>query len=90
MTSDILNAVCFCVGYMIWLRKRQQEDDMAALAAAHAAGDTMGQKGNMDLAFLRQVSVSKWAGRQLGPRLPAPGQQALAYRIHISRCCSKQ
>jgi hypothetical protein len=58
MQSDIFNAVCFCVVYLIWLRKRQHEDDMAALAAAHAAGDTMGQKGNMDLAFLRQVSSS--------------------------------
>lgn len=50
-------AVCFCVGYVVWLRKRQQEEDLAALAAAHSAGDTMGRKGNMDMAFLRQVRM---------------------------------
>ena len=52
-------AVCFCVAYIVVLRKREQEEDLAALAAAHEAGDTMGRKGNMDLSFLRQVTLQR-------------------------------
>ena len=48
-------AVCFCVAYVVVIRKREAAEDVAALAAAHAAGETMGRKGNMDLSFLRQV-----------------------------------
>ena len=36
-------------------RKREQVEDLARLAAAHARGSTLGQKGNMDLSFLREV-----------------------------------
>ena len=54
-----LLAGCCCSvllrGHVVVIRKREAAEDVAALAAAHAAGETMGRKGNMDLSFLRQV-----------------------------------
>lgn len=51
----LLSAVCFCVAYAVRQRKRELAEDLAALEAEHAAGSTLGRKGNMDLTFLRQV-----------------------------------
>ncbi len=50
--------VCAVIGFVVYqirARTREQEEDLAALAEAHAAGNMQGTRGNMDLGFLREV-----------------------------------
>ena len=44
-----------CVWYVKLARKRELKEDMARLAAAHAAGINAGKVGNTDLSFLFEV-----------------------------------
>lgn len=68
-------AVIAFVVYQIRARKREQVEDLAALAEAHAAGNMQGTRGNMDLGFLREVRHIAFSSVLLG-KLACRGQHA--------------
>lgn len=58
MYADGFHCAHPVIGFVVWqirTRKRELAEDLAELEAAQAAGNPQGLRGNMDLAFLREV-----------------------------------